>query len=247
MPRGVYERKPKNVAEEKKVETVKKGRGRPAKTEPAEKPKMTILDITPKKEETDIPKETPKKVFKNGMVAVIIDMQNDFIDGSLANPAAQKIVSPICEFIKKAQCDILFTQDTHHEDYLNTFEGKRLPVPHCIDETEGWKINKKLIKATEESGRAVSTAMKFYFGDGENIADRIEKEFGIPKYIYLLGTCTDICVVSNALQLRSIYPDATIVVYEDLCAGLTPEAHKAALTVMKNCQIDVLKYCGKKK
>lgn len=214
-------------------------RGRPRKNPIVETKTETInIPVIENKTEENIETTT----FNTKKILLIIDMQNDFITGTLANKAAEKIVNPICEFINNYDGEIIFTQDTHHdEDYLESFEGKKLPVKHCIVNTDGWKIHKKLIEATEKSGRTVKTAWKFYFGGGENIHNVIYNHFHeTPEVIDMVGTCTDICVVSNALQLRTLYPDTEINVYGNLCAGLTTQKHKAALEVMRSCQINVI-------
>lgn len=167
---------------------------------------------------------------------IVIDMQNDFITGSLANPEAQKIVDPICELIKSGRFDkIYFTRDTHDWDYLNTPEGKKLPVEHCIKNTAGWCVADKLLKA---AGDNCSYIGKNTFGYNHWVITFPEwNEEGVE--LTLVGTCTDICVISNALIMKSAFPKAKITVIENLCAGTTPENHKAAIDVMKACQIEI--------
>lgn len=162
---------------------------------------------------------------------VVVDMQNDFIDGSLGTKEAQDIVDNVVKYVKDFNGDIIFTLDTHDFNYLNTPEGKKLPVKHCIKNTDGWKINEKLIPF------ASRTVQKHTFGSIELIKiisndnyDRIE----------LCGLCTDICVISNALLLKANFPEIDIAVHENLCAGVTPDSHKAALTTMRMCQIDII-------
>lgn len=166
-------------------------------------------------------------------VLIVIDMQNDFIDGSLGTPEAQAIVPKVKEKIKKykkAGKDIIFTKDTHFENYLDTFEGKNLPVEHCIKGTEGWKINKEL-----NTKVYANVIHKKTFG-------YLDWNVHINNYesIEIVGLCTDICVISNALILRAWFPNSTITVDASCCAGVTPEKHKAALEVMKSCQIEVI-------
>lgn len=178
---------------------------------------------------------------------ICVDMQNDFLTGSLANPAAAAIVEPMAEYIKNFDGEVLFTKDTHYEDYLNTQEGKNLPIEHCICRTKGWQINKKLLEAMVEktkdekwlgSDNLWEIVNKESFGDISNL------QFKINPYevneIYLCGTCTDICVISIALNLKAFYPEIKMYCIADLCAGLTPEKHTAALEVMKSCQIEVI-------
>lgn len=160
---------------------------------------------------------------------IVIDMQNDFIDGSLGTPEAQAIVSKVYDKIQeyKARGDeIIFTRDTHYSDYLDTPEGKKLPVVHCIYNTHGWQIADGL----EASGAIYIDKPSFgWVGWDEMSFDEIE----------LVGLCTDICVVSNALILKAMFPDAKISVDESCCAGVTPESHQAALATMEMCQIDI--------
>ena len=162
---------------------------------------------------------------------IVVDMQNDFIDGSLGTKEAQAIVPNVKKKIEeyKARGDeIIFTRDTHFDDYLETNEGKHLPVKHCIKHTHGWQIS-------DELGNCV----------GYKVIDKVT--FGFDKWyafdfeaIELVGLCTDICVVSNALILKALFPEIEISVDASCCAGVTPESHKAALTTMKMCQINVI-------
>lgn len=175
---------------------------------------------------------------KKKKLLIVIDMQNDFIDGALANPAAQTIVDPISEKIKSWEGDVWFTRDTHDCDYINTQEGKFLPVPHCIAFTEGWHIHKKLIASVKPLSIRIIDKHSF----GEKNWKGYMDIYGNDRYdeIYLCGTCTDICVVSNALILKATFPEIPIKCYANLCAGVTPEKHAAALEVMRSCQVEVL-------
>ena len=169
---------------------------------------------------------------------IVVDMQNDFIDGSLANPGAQAIVAPMAELIKKWDGDIIFTMDSHTDDYLETMEGKYLPIKHCIMGREGWRVNQTLVDASlgliDEHG--IDYILKPTFGYKDwNLAMPYDE-------IYICGTCTDICVVSNALILKAKYPEIPIKVYGNLCAGVTKEKHEAALEVMRSCQVEVINY-----
>ena len=172
-------------------------------------------------------------------ILIVVDMQYDFIDGALANKDAQKIVKPIADFIKENSFDqIIFTRDTHGKDYLNTPEGKKLPVTHCLEGTKGWVVHEDILNA------AIDSDTPYYFVD--------KPTFGYRGWLWgadfmydhdeitVVGTCTDICVVSNVLILKAAFPEARIEVVGDLCAGLTPEKHKAALDVMESCQVDVV-------
>ena len=166
---------------------------------------------------------------------IIIDMQNDFIDGALANPAAQAIVPKIVDFVKAWEGEIGVTLDTHHENYLETQEGKNLPVPHCIINTHGHELNEQINAVIHD--KVACKIMKPTFGyDGWQYYE-FEKHF---DEIVLVGTCTDICVISNALVLKATFPEIKITVIADLCAGLSPEKHNAALEVMRSCQVNVV-------
>ena len=164
---------------------------------------------------------------------IVVDMQNDFIDGALGTKEAKQIVGKVKDKIDEYQklgYKIIFTKDTHYENYPETSEGKKLPVKHCIKGTHGWET-----------------------ADGLEVPDCItilKSTFGWSKWNYVLkdnydeielvGLCTDVCVISNALILKAMYPETHIVVDASCCAGVTPEAHNAALVTMKSCQIDVI-------
>jgi len=171
---------------------------------------------------------------------IVVDMQNDFIDGALGTAEAQAIVPAVAERIRAAReagDRIIATLDTHTPDYMNTSEGKKLPVPHCIAGTEGWKIRPEIMDAM---GEAVLVE-KPTFGSVRlpaMIGEMADDPAGMT--IELLGLCTDICVVSNALLLKAHFPDAEIRVREACCAGVTPDCHRAALNTMRSCQIDVI-------
>ena len=161
---------------------------------------------------------------------IVIDMQNDFIDGSLGTKEAENIVDNVkkkIEEYKKNKDKIIFTRDTHNENYLETSEGKKLPVEHCIKGTYGWQIKDGLMV------------------DDAEIIDK--PSFGYTEWdkfnfseIEIVGLCTDICVVSNALILKALYPDIKISVDSSCCAGVTKETHNSALETMKMCQIDIV-------
>lgn len=163
---------------------------------------------------------------------IVVDMQNDFITGSLANKDAQAIVEPMVEYIKNFEGDVCYTYDTHTKDYLNTTEGKLLPIEHCIDGTDGWFINSKIYSAAKSIWHVEKPTFGYKDWDKESLDGYDE--------IIMIGTCTDICVISNALIIKAQYPDIPIKVIGSLCAGLTPEKHNAALEVMRSCQIEVI-------
>lgn len=170
---------------------------------------------------------------------VIVDMQNDFITGSFANPDAEKIVPGIVELIKNWDGNIIVTQDVHFSNvYLKSQEGKRLPIKHCICNTEGFLIVKDIIDAinAKEDIEEPIYLTKDGFGS-RRLATCVHN---IPyDVIYFCGTCTDICVISNAIICKSFAPETRIVVLKDLCAGTTKENHENALKAMKQCQIDI--------
>lgn len=161
---------------------------------------------------------------------IVVDMQNDFIDGSLGTKEAQAIVERVREKIeayRRAGERVIFTRDTHGEDYLDTSEGRKLPVKHCIRGTKGWQIEKRL----NTEGCVIIDKPTFGWTHWD------EWDF---EEVELVGLCTDICVVSNALLLKALFPMAVISVDGRCCAGVTPQSHEAALTTMKMCQIDVI-------
>ncbi len=161
---------------------------------------------------------------------IVVDMQNDFIDMALGTPEAVAIVPRVNAKIQaclQAGYEIIYTRDTHGPEYLSTPEGKKLPVEHCIRGSKGWEIAEGL------------------YVPGCKIIDK--PNFGWPHWhteqledVELIGLCTDICVVSNALIIKATFPDATVKVDKSCCAGVTPESHEAALTTMQMCQIDIV-------
>jgi len=168
-------------------------------------------------------------------ILVVIDMQNDFIDGALGTPEAQTIVPLLKKRIEEHKGEVYFTRDTHGEDYLSTSEGGKLPVPHCIRGTHGWQIRAEL-----DALRKTEAIDKPTFGSTE-LAELLrainEKE---EIEVTLVGVCTDICVISNALLIKAYLPEINLMVESSLCAGVTPGSHKNALEAMKMCQINVI-------
>ena len=163
---------------------------------------------------------------------IVIDMQKDFVDGSLANAAAQAIVSPIAEYVKHYNGDVIATRDTHTEYYMESAEGKKLPVPHCIQGTDGWEIVDEIAAALKTKNAVILDKPTFGYLGWDMLASYDEVE--------LIGTCTDICVVSNALILKAKFPDLTVKVKPSLCAGTSTENHNAAIAVMACCQVEIL-------
>ncbi len=179
-------------------------------------------------------------------ILIVVDMQKDFVDGALGTPEAVAIVNKVVDKIKAYAADpdgvIFATFDTHAPDYMETSEGKHLPVPHCIKDTPGWQLDTRVMAALTEAavaGKIVKMVEKPTFG---SVAlPGLIREFTVDGYaqMELCGLCTDICVVSNALLLKANYPEALISVDASASAGVTPATHEAALTTMTMCQIEV--------
>ncbi len=164
-------------------------------------------------------------------------MQKDFIDGALGSEMAQRIVPEVIRKIGEYKPgNIYATRDTHFENYLDTLEGKKLPVTHCIKESEGWQIHPEVSAAMPEA----KIFDKYTFGSEQLAQELYQRSLAGEMEIELAGLCTDICVVSNALLLRAKLPGTVIRVDPKCCAGVTEETHKAALQTMKMCQIDIL-------
>lgn len=170
-------------------------------------------------------------IMKN--LLIVVDMQNDFIDGSLGTREAQAIVPKVVEKIKayeKNGDDVIFTMDTHGEDYLDTLEGKNLPVVHCVKGTKGWELQKDVGRFQgprfEKGAFGSLSCGEFVAGQGY-------------AGVELVGLCTDICVISNALLVKAAVPDVPVSVDASCCAGVTPESHENALAAMKMCQIRI--------
>lgn len=168
-------------------------------------------------------------------VLIVVDMQNDFINGSLGTDEAVAILPAVREKIKGFHGEVLFTRDTHFEDYLSTAEGKKLPVLHCVKNTDGWKIEESLEKL-----RTTEPFDKLTFGSVELSQYLLKKNNseGIDS-IELVGLCTDICVISNAMMIKAFLPEVEISVDSKCCAGVTPQSHENALSAMESCQIDI--------
>lgn len=169
---------------------------------------------------------------------IVVDMQKDFVDGALGSKEAVAILENVVKKIETFDGDIIVTYDTHRENYMDTQEGKNLPVPHCIKGTEGWKLDAKVEKALES--KVYKTIEKPTFGSTE-LPAYIKSNYSTEELdIELIGLCTDICVVSNALLLKANFLEAKVRVDASCCAGVTVESHNAALTTMKMCQVAVI-------
>ena len=169
-------------------------------------------------------------------ILVVVDMQNDFIDGTLGTKEAVAIVPKVEEKIRNFKGTVLFTRDTHETWYLDTQEGKKLPVPHCIRNTEGWQIRSELDKLRKTEPIDKDTFGSTDLAD-ELVAMNIDDDIGSITFV---GLCTDICVISNALLVKASLPEIPIIVDSACCAGVTPESHENALNAMKMCQIDIV-------
>ena len=168
---------------------------------------------------------------------IVVDMQKDFVDGALGTPEAQAMVPEAARAIAGFDGQIFVTYDTHFANYLSTAEGKKLQVAHCIKGKPGWELDDAIAKALE--GKAYTPVEKLTFGSVALPRLILQAAGGEDFDITLLGLCTDICVVSNALILKANFPEKEISVLGSCCAGVTPESHAAALQTMAMCQITV--------
>lgn len=168
-------------------------------------------------------------------ILIVVDMQNDFIDGALGSASALAIVNNVSQKIanyRSAKYPVIYSRDTHNDDYLKTQEGKNLPVPHCIRNTDGWNISSKL-----DTGDSIVVDKKSF---GSLDIARVVSKYKSLEEIELIGLCTDICVISNTIILKAAFPEVKVTVDASCCAGVTPESHKNALSAMKMCQVNVI-------
>ncbi len=173
-------------------------------------------------------------------ILIVVDMQNDFIDGALGTKEAVAIVPRVKEKIASFSGPVIFTRDTHPENYMETQEGKNLPVPHCIKGTEGWQIRPELdrLRKTEPVDKPGFGSVEL----GQMLLDMNEKE---PiASVTLIGLCTDVCVISNALIIKAFLPEVPVRVDAACCAGISPESHDNALSAMAMCQVEILRDQG---
>ena len=174
-----------------------------------------------------------------GKLLVVVDMQKDFVDGALGTKEAQAIVPSVVKKINNWDGDIIVTYDTHGYDYLSTNEGKHLPVTHCVNGSIGHKLDQQVefaVNSKRETAEVLEVCKPTF---GSTALPELIRGLDIEE-IEIVGLCTDICVVSNALILKANYPEIPIAVDASCCAGVTPESHNAALTTMKMCQIEVI-------
>ena len=170
-------------------------------------------------------------------ILVVVDMQNDFIDGALGTPEAVSIVPNVKKKIMEFHGTVLFTRDTHFDNYPETQEGKNLPVPHCIQNTHGWQIRKELDELRETDPIDKVTFGSAALGD---ILCKLNKEEEIGS-ITFIGLCTDICVISNVMIAKAFLPEVPVFVDAGCCAGVSPESHENALKAMEMCQVKIIR------
>ncbi len=170
-------------------------------------------------------------------ILIVVDMQNDFIDGALGTKEALEIVPKVAERIRRFEGRVIATRDTHEENYLDTQEGKKLPVKHCIRGTDGWEIRPEIQELIRELPMDKLTFGCLDLGNALQKYDEWQEKI---ESVTLIGLCTDICVISNAMIVKAALPEATVIVDASCCAGVTPESHKQALEAMKVCQIEVV-------
>lgn len=178
-------------------------------------------------------------------VLVVVDMQKDFVDGALGSKEAVAIVPKVVEKIKTFDGEIFVTKDTHEENYLDTQEGVNLPVVHCLKDSSGWDLISpvnEICKQKHESGERVEVFTKPTFGSVE-LAKYLAMNEKINEVV-LIGLCTDICVISNAMLIKAFLPEVKVTVDAACCAGVTPESHNNALAAMKMCQINIENWEG---
>ena len=166
-------------------------------------------------------------------ILIVVDMQNDFIDGSLGTPEAVAIVPYVKTVIEEFDGTVLFTRDTHFENYMDTQEGRNLPVKHCIKDTPGWQIHPEL-----DALRKTEPIDKLTFGSSQ-LPEVLKQEKDLESVTFI-GLCTDICVISNVMLTKAFFPEVPLIVDAKACAGVTPQSHKNALEAMKMCQITVV-------
>ncbi len=186
---------------------------------------------------------TPVLIFQQGVnmrkILVVVDMQNDFVDGVLGSKEASEIVDPMCKYLMSFDGEVVFTEDTHFDNYSSTQEGRFLPVPHCIKGTKGHELHPKLQKIAELKQSKIFE--KTSFGSLELSAYlKSLWDAGELESIFFTGVCTDICVISNALLVKAQIPECPIKLIKDLCAGVSKQKNQSALDVMQSCQIELV-------
>lgn len=171
-------------------------------------------------------------------VLAVIDMQNDFVSGALGTKEAQAIVPAVTDMVKTFEGTVLYTMDTHGEDYMTTQEGRHLPVPHCLKGTWGWELVDELKVLCEEAEAPVFEKPSFGSEDFAQALVELDEQSPIEEIVFV-GLCTDICVISNAMLAKAALPEVPIRIVASACAGVTPESHENALAAMKMCQMEI--------
>lgn len=172
-------------------------------------------------------------------ILIVVDMQNDFIDGALGTKEAIEIIPKVIDKIKYFEGEVIFTRDTHDEGYLESQEGTKLPVVHCVKETEGWNLENQIQRLAEKLESKIFDKVTFASVEMADYLKSLWEKESIGK-IELIGVCTDICVISNAILLKAVLPEVKIIVDSSCCAGVTPESHNNALKSMNMCQIEII-------
>lgn len=168
-------------------------------------------------------------------VLLVVDLQNDFVDGALGNEGNDKIVSPIEKLVNDFKGEVIFTRDTHEEDYLESLEGKHLPVTHCVKGTKGWEVR------IDTKGKKIIDKPSFGSYELVDYLKDLDKKEKIDN-IFMVGICTDICVLSNAIMIKNALLDTEVTVIEDLCRATSETAHQASLVAMASCQVNIIKF-----
>ncbi len=169
-------------------------------------------------------------------ILIVVDMQNDFIDGALGSPEAPEIVEGINKLVAGFDGKVIFTRDTHTDSYMQTQEGRKLPVPHCIKGTHGWQITDKI---GIPKGAWIIDKPTFGSVDLATMLIKLNEKEPVAS-VELVGLCTDICVISNAMLVKAALPEIAVRVHGELCRGVTPESHSTALAAMRACQIEII-------
>ena len=167
---------------------------------------------------------------------IVVDMQNDFVTGSLGTKEASEIAPAIAEYVRQFDGEVVFTRDTHNENYSKTQEGQKLPVMHCLKGTDGWQIVPQLHEFSANEGK-YRIFDKPTFGSTQ-LAQFVSEN--APEEVQLVGVCTGICILSNAVLIKAFAPEIPVKVIADLCACVTPESHETALRAMETCQIEII-------
>ena len=168
-------------------------------------------------------------------VLLVVDLQNDFVDGALGNEGNDKIVGPIEELVEGFKGEVVFTRDTHEDSYLESLEGKHLPVTHCVKGTKGWEVR------IDTKGKKIIDKPSFGSYELVDYLSDLNKKEKI-RNIYMVGICTDICVLSIAIMIKNALLDTEVTVIEDLCRATSETAHQASLVVMASCQVNIIKF-----